>query len=78
MGDHGGSVNPAWSKARQEAFERGPRELPGGPHEVVGDDGPRWMVAAPVSGVQNPAYRPARPCYLQRFCEHAGQSYFNR
>jgi hypothetical protein len=56
-GDRNGSVNPTWSKVKKErdvgfvggllarAFEGGPPELAGRPHEVVGNGSPRWMVA---------------------------------
>ena len=44
-GDRVGSVNPARSKVEQCTLEGCPPECTGGPHEVVGNGGPRWMVA---------------------------------
>jgi len=44
-GDRIGSVNPARSKVEQRTLEGCPPECAGGPHEVVGNGGPRWMVA---------------------------------
>ena len=51
-GDRCGSVNPTRSKARQGAFEGGPPEHPGRPHEDGGNAVPRWMVA---TGRREPA-----------------------
>ena len=44
-GDRIGSVNPARSKVEQRTLEGCPPECAGGPHEAVGNGGPRWMVA---------------------------------
>ena len=44
-GDRIGSVNPARSKVEQRTLEGCPPECAGGPHEVAGNGGPRWMVA---------------------------------
>ena len=44
-GDRIGSVNPVRSKVEQRTLEGCPPECAGGPHEVVGNGGPRWMVA---------------------------------
>ena len=48
-----GSVNPTRSKVKRrrlagaaQAFEGGPPEPAGRPHEVAGNGDPRWMVAA--------------------------------
>ena len=44
-GDRIGSVNPVRSKVEQRTLEGCPPECAGGLHEVVGNGGPRWMVA---------------------------------
>ena len=64
LGDQRGSVNPTRSKVRQDAFEGGPPEHPGRPHEDGGNAVPRWMVATEAcvqAPGQDPAYSPARP-----------------
>src|SRR4051794_29889332 len=44
-GDRTGSANPARSKVEQRTSEGCPPECAGGPHEVAGNGGPRWMAA---------------------------------
>ena len=44
-GDPVGSANPARSKVEQRTYEGCPPECAGGPHETIGNGGPRWMVA---------------------------------
>ena len=36
----------------------------GRPHEVIGNDGPRWMTVTCCQQVQNPAYKPTRSLLL--------------
>lgn len=42
-GNRDGSANPTRSKAKQ-GYRRPVDQVPGRPHERIGDDSPRWMV----------------------------------
>ena len=56
-GDRVGSANPARSKVEQRTSEGCPPECAGGPHEVTGNGGPRWM-AAERSAARRPGTEP--------------------